>query len=251
MRADTVDVRGVETVTPVKAEGATNAWAAPMVAAARTNFIVLCLLVKRLGRRVGSRGAANSNWSGCPRRLESYEQTWVRVRSQICPLQRQRFPQKVDYWKTLFRNGFRTMPTSDASLRTLKTDLLYVEVGMVVSWVIPTPNQCELKATKLPIDLVIPSVRRCRQQIIRAGTTGDGGHVSLDDHDSEREPLLLLARGRFLQRMVLSTTSIFACSLTLGLNPSVVHSLDAQRDVRTARPPPAALLLPVEKIRVS
>ena len=43
MRADTVDVRGVDTVTPVKAEGVTNAWAAPMVAAARTNFIVFCV----------------------------------------------------------------------------------------------------------------------------------------------------------------------------------------------------------------
>lgn len=121
----------------------------------------------------------------------------------------------------------------------------------MLGWVIPTPNQCELKATKLPTDLVTPSVQRCRKQTLRLGTTGDDGHVSMGDHGSERESLLLLARGRFLQRMVLSTaSSIFACSLTLGINPSVVHSLDAQRDVRTARPPPPALLLPVEKIRV-
>lgn len=46
-------------------------------------------------------------------------------------------------------------------------------------------------------------------------------------------------------------SSVIAGVVGMELFPSAALSIDPQRDVRTAQPPPPALLLPVEKIRVS
>ncbi|CAN0369089.1 unnamed protein product [Ascophyllum nodosum] len=115
---------------------------------------------------------------------------------------------------------------------------------MFFGWVIPVPY--ELNAVRLPM---LPCVKRSRQHSLGAATE-DNVHVSGDHHDDHGcSPLL--ARGPFLHSMASCVTSAATCSIAVGIHPSIVHSMDAQRDPRTARPPPPALLLPVEKIRLS
>eukprot|EP00904_Undaria_pinnatifida_P011489 jgi/Undpi1/7470/HiC_scaffold_22.g09943.m1 len=63
-------------------------------------------------------------------------------------------------------------------------------------------------------------------------------------HDDDR--LLPMLRGPFLQRVLVGSSAL---SVTLAVDPAL--SLDAQRDARTARPPPAALLLPVVRLKAA
>lgn len=78
----------------------------------------------------------------------------------------------------------------------------------------------------------------------------DHVHDDRDDgcHQAATSSTFRSSRGLFLQRLA---SSALAGSSALSISPGAASSLDAQRDARTARSPPPALLLPVERLRVS
>lgn len=138
---------------------------------------------------------------------------------------------------------------------------------MVLGWVTaPPPPACatadsaavRFSSVLLPCSLSKKTKcgqnRRHRQLYrLRATTTAtyntDRSHDDDDDcHKQAATSPLAFSRGLFLRRLA---SSVIAGSAGFSLSPGVASSLDAQRDARTARAPPAALLLPVEKLRVS
>lgn len=65
-------------------------------------------------------------------------------------------------------------------------------------------------------------------------------------HDHEEwDQVTRIPRRAFVR---LATSAVFVAASTASQSPA--SSLDPQRDIRTAQPPPPALLLPVEKMRV-
>lgn len=99
----------------------------------------------------------------------------------------------------------------------------------LLGWVLPPPYG----HTAVPSS-TLPCAWRVRHQHKLQALPGGGG---------EPQP-----RDRFLQQ-VAKSVAFGSAAFSASANP--VFSLDAQRDPKTARPPPPALLLPVQKVRVS
>ncbi|CAM9372441.1 unnamed protein product [Laminaria digitata] len=95
------------------------------------------------------------------------------------------------------------------------------------------------------IDARVAFRQQQRRFCTKAYSVNSDSNINDDDIDDDR-PLPML-RGPFLQRAI--------SSVLVGSSAFVAHdpalSLDTQRDARTARPPPVALLLPVVRLRAA
>lgn len=118
------------------------------------------------------------------------------------------------------------------------------------------PRPCTIRLPCSSLSYRSCGQNRRHRQLYRLQATAscNTDHVHDDDDDSSSclqaatSSTFLSSRGLFLQRLA---SSALAWSSALTLSPGAASSLDAQRDARTARSPPPALLLPVEKLSVS